>query len=40
MKYQPAFTDISILKSLQNVSNNSAEELALDNDSRTAQLVQ
>ena len=39
MKYQPAFTDINILKILHNVSNNTTEELALDIDSRTTQLV-
>lgn len=40
MKYQPAFTDIDILKILQNISYNMAEEVALDIDSRTVQLVQ
>lgn len=39
-KYQSAFTDIDILKILQNISYNMAEEVALDIDSRTARLVQ
>ena len=40
MKYLPAFTDIKILKILQNISYHIAEELALDIDSRAIQLVQ
>jgi hypothetical protein len=39
-KYQPAFTDINILKILLNISYNIAEEVALDIDSRTTQWVQ
>ena len=40
MKYQPAFTDINILKILQNISYNIAEEVALVIDSHTIQFVQ